>query len=73
MGYSIRNKSCPRCGSRDLEVQCELSPHVSLVACLDCDHLFEVGEQRGKFRGKRHGGRYQSNGGFEGEGHDESW
>jgi len=44
-------KSCPRCGSRDIEVL-EGADGTTVYVCLDCDHEFESGPGPGKQRDK---------------------
>ena len=62
MSYSIGDKRCPRCGSRDIYVQDARNRKEVILACAECDYLFGTGqsfsrqpEGRQKRKGKRHG------------------
>jgi len=56
MHRSLRGRSCPRCGSRDLQLQETRSARVFLVVCLICDHEFEVGGHSERPRGANRDG-----------------
>ena len=56
-------KSCPRCGSRNLQIEQEEGRDRLLIICEDCDEVFEMHNK--DFKGPRPSKREQTGENFE--------
>jgi len=61
MSLHSKGIKCPRCGSKDVQMEEEYGQSIRVYTCMDCDHVFESGRKKVRHRDKPEHPREKSN------------